>query len=144
MRCIVNDSSGNGLFRFVSQEHSQFSIRFLHSLDIFSPQSNSEINVMLLLVTIFYACYPFVAVGIVCELGQRGSELFNEINHVIDQFDWYAFPHKLQRMLPIVINIARIPVVIECFGSIACNRDAFKQVRFTMLLSISASHKLIG
>lgn len=81
-----------------------------------------------LLLTIFYAGYAFGVVFIICELGQRLTDAFEEINDEIDRFEWYLFPSEIQRMLPTIMISAQQPVVLECFGSIAGSRETFKRV----------------
>lgn len=69
-----------------------------------------------------------VIVFIVSELGQRLNNAFEEIDLTIEQFDWYIFPIEIQRMLPMIIANAQQTVSLECFGSIACAREVFKNV----------------
>lgn len=85
---------------------------------------------LVLLVTIFYAIYAFGVVFTVCELFQRLTDGFDEINDVIDQLKWYQFPDEIQKMLPTLLIIVQKPVVIKCFGSISCCRETFKEVSF--------------
>lgn len=67
-----------------------------------------------------------------CELGERMSSVMFEINESIDQLDWFLFPHGIQKMLPIILLAVQQPVEIKCFGSIACSRDSFKNVRLAL------------
>lgn len=67
-------------------------------------------------------------VFVACELGQRMGDAFEEIDYTIEQLDWYLFPMEIQRMLPMIIAIAQPPVLLECWGNIACTRDVFKHV----------------
>lgn len=67
---------------------------------------------------------------LVCELCQRASDAFEEINDIIGAFDWYLFPDEINRLLPTIIILAQQTVMIDCFGSLGCNRDAFKRVSF--------------
>lgn len=69
-----------------------------------------------------------ILVFIASELGQRMGDAFEEIDFTIGQFNWYLFPVKIKRMLPMIILDANQPVVLECFGSIACTREVFKNV----------------
>lgn len=48
---------------------------------------------------------------------------------MIEGLDWYRFPIKLQKMLPIILIDAQQLVALDCFGSITCSREVFKQVR---------------
>lgn len=73
----------------------------------------------------------FVSFGLVficCELAQRITNKFDEINAQIDKFKWYSFPLKVQKILPTLMVNAQQPVDLECFGSIACNRETFQRV----------------
>lgn len=83
---------------------------------------------MPLLLLILTGFFSFVLVFIVCELGQSMCNAFDEINVTINQFEWYLFSTEIQRMLPMITANAQQPVLVECFGSIACTRDAFKNV----------------
>lgn len=85
-------------------------------------------HITVLLVPLVDGIIGVATVFISCELGQRMSDSFDKINFTIDQLDWYLFPIKIQRMLPMIIEIAQEPVELECFGSIACIREVFKNV----------------
>lgn len=74
------------------------------------------------------ASWTFFIVSVTCEVAERITNEFLEIDYVIGHFDWYLYPTEVQRMLPIVIIMAQQPVVIECFGSISCSRETFKKV----------------
>lgn len=63
-----------------------------------------------------------------CEIGQRMSDAFEEIDITMERFDWYLFPIEVKRMLPVIMENAQEPVTLECFGSIGCTRDVFKKV----------------
>lgn len=99
-----------GLFPFVRQFQ-------LH------PDNDVSLSVLIILGT-----SALTVVFIACELSQRMGDAFDEIGSTIDQFDWYLFPIELKRMLPMIMAIAQRPVSMECFGSIACTRDVFKNV----------------
>lgn len=70
----------------------------------------------------------FALVFGVCELGERLSETFEEINGVYDQFAWYLFPSKVQHILTTLLMFAQKPVELRIFGSISCARITFKNV----------------
>lgn len=61
-------------------------------------------------------------------LGQNLADAFDEIQFTIKQLDWLLLPIELKRMLPMIIAVAHRPVTVECFGSITCTRDVFKNV----------------
>lgn len=105
---------------------------------IFSSQSQSEMNsLVLLLIAITYGCYVFGTVFIVCELCERGGNLFNEIDHVVGRLSWYNLPYKAQSMLPTILMMTQRPFKLECFGSIACNRETFKKVSWCKKKSVA-------
>lgn len=67
---------------------------------------------------------------VVCELSQRASNAFEVIDDKIGEMDWYLFPEGIKRMIPTIIQNLHQPVVLKCFGSTVCSREAFKMVNF--------------
>lgn len=63
-----------------------------------------------------------------CEIGQRFTNSFEDIDNKVDQFSWNLFPIKIQRMLPTLMINLQQPFEIMCFGSTACIRETFKKV----------------
>lgn len=82
------------------------------------------------LMTIFYASFAFGYVFITCELFQRLTDGFDEINDAVDQLKWYQFSNEIRKMLPTLLINVQQPVFIKCFGSISCSRETFKKVSF--------------
>lgn len=68
----------------------------------------------------------FSFIFIICECGEKVCNAFNEINKEIDKLDWYLFPIEIQRNLPMLIIISQKPVIIQGYGNIWYNREAFK------------------
>lgn len=83
----------------------------------------------MILISVFDACVVLVSLCGICGLCQRISNAFEEINDVIVQSDWYLYPIEINRMLPTILIVTQHPVGLKCFGSIACNRETFKEVR---------------
>lgn len=77
---------------------------------------------------IFYATYSFGAVFIMCELGQRITDTFEETCDTILAFEWYLFPYEIQKVLPTLWIGTQQPVAFECFGGISAVRETFKKV----------------
>lgn len=73
-------------------------------------------------------CWSFVPIFIICELGERLTDHFNEISIGIFQCDWYIFPIDVQKMFLIVLLNAQTPITIRGFGNLNCTRDKFKDV----------------
>lgn len=85
-------------------------------------------NISPVLLLIINGIFGLTTVLIACELGQRMNGAFEEVSITIEQFDWFLFPTKTQRMLPMIIGDAQQPVSFECFGSIKCSREVFESV----------------
>lgn len=78
--------------------------------------------------SIFGAFWGACLVFAVCEISERYSNAFSEINDVVGQLEWYLLPIEAQRLLPLLIMYCQKPFVIKFFGNIACSREQFKKV----------------
>lgn len=76
----------------------------------------------------FFGIWIINLIFAVCELGQRISNAYGEIEDRIWQLDWYLLPIEIKRMLPTIILYAQRPSVIDFFGSMFCCREQFKKV----------------
>lgn len=65
---------------------------------------------------------------------------YYEICDDICDFDWYAYPIEMQKILPLIMINAQEPVVLECFGKISCARDVFKSVKHITLTHLTQTH----
>lgn len=109
--------------------------RLLHILKLFNRYQFHDGNLLTLLLTAtINGIFGLILVFICCELGQRTTDMFDEMNSTIDQLDWYLFPIELERMLRMIIANAQRPVSLQCWGGIACTRDCFKNVGSERLL----------
>lgn len=91
----------------------------------FVQQGHSDLS---LILTIGYATYAFGNMSILCELGQRLSDAFEEVGDEIEAFEWDLFPHEIQKLLPVMMMVGQQPVTLECFGSTSGTRETFKKV----------------
>ena len=82
----------------------------------------------MLLVPIIELFWAFGLVFITCELAGRIANEFDDIDSLIDQFDWYLFPLNVQQQLTIIMACSQQSIGFECFGSVKCNRETFKNV----------------
>lgn len=80
---------------------------------------------MFLICAVFWS---FAFVLFFCELGQRVTNAFEEVHDTIAEFQWYAFPLKIQQLLPVMLNVTKQQVHIESFGNCLCIRETFKRV----------------
>lgn len=117
--------------RFVSNILLQFARFQLRHGNVMSVLLNATLN--------GFFCLALVLND--CELGQRMTDAFEEINFTLNQFEWYLFPIEIKRMLPAIIANAQKTVAVECFGSIACNRDVFKNVGIHTIKLIKSNHQ---
>lgn len=95
-------------------------------------QAHREHNFVVLLVLVVQTCYAFGMVGVICELCQRITNKFNEFDDILSQFDWYMYPHQIQKMLLMLIMSTQQEIVFECFGKLSCDRESFKRVSWTV------------
>lgn len=93
----------------------------------FSPPQvhHADNNFLMLCIE---ACYSFGFVFVICEVCQRVSLAFDDLNDRVFEFDWYLFPAIVKKMLPTIMLFAQQPIIFQCFGSFSCSREAFKQV----------------
>lgn len=82
------------------------------------------------MVAIIEGCYSTGSLFLICELGDRTSNLFNEFDEIALELSWYRFPNEAKRLLPIISIVLQEPVTIWRFGSASCDRECFKKVRF--------------
>lgn len=66
---------------------------------------------------------------VACELGERVSNEFDELDDEIYHFNWYKFPQNVCRTLPMIQMCTQQPVRINVFGKrITCTREIFQKV----------------
>lgn len=83
-----------------------------------------------------YTCFAYGFMFLACELAQRSSDYFANIEDMAVQWNWYLFPDEIQRLLPLILIVMQRPVEIECFGGIASNRELYKKVRIQPIMTI--------
>lgn len=115
----------NKQIKMVLEDFSDF---FAHFFFVFYRFQLDHGNVMPVLLLILNGIVAFTTVFIACELGQRISEAFEEIDYTREQFEWYLFPIEIKRVLMMIIVNAQQPVSLECFGRIICTRETLKNV----------------
>lgn len=91
----------------------------------------------------FEAFYAFGLVFMLCELCQRVSNAFTDINDVLEALDWYLLPAEVKQLLPIIIQFSQQPIVFEYFGTFSCDREAFKKVSTSKIDIFSLQIKIL-
>lgn len=89
---------------------------------------HGELNLMTLGMAILDTLLATVCMFVMCELGQRVSNAFEEILDEFDKFNWHKFPLEISRSLPMILAAAQEPVELEMFASISCCREVLKKV----------------
>lgn len=98
-----------------------------------------ETDTIVVLITLVESLLAFGLAFFSCEMGQKFSDVYVDVNDIIDEFNWYAFPTEVKRMLPLIIHAAQQPVAIECFGSTMCVRETFQKVsgsKYTIIICL--------
>lgn len=96
---------------------------------LFSLQSNETTDTAILCHLIFRILSSFAVIFMYCEIGQRISNAFDEIDFGIGQLNWHSFPIDTWNILPNIIIAVKKPTVFRAFGTISCDRDTFKKVK---------------
>lgn len=72
--------------------------------------------------------WSFCSLALFCHFGEIVSSRFDEIDNAMFQSEWYLFPNRIQRVLPLVISGTQQPVIIRGFGNLLLTDDSFKRV----------------
>lgn len=111
-------------------------------IDIF--QIHHEISSTMLILLFAQGFYAFGLLFVICELCERVTQGFNEINDQLQEYNYLLFPKEIHRLMPIMVIFVQQPVDFKFFGSISCSRDSFKQVslfdQFAFHLAIFLFH----
>lgn len=82
-----------------------------------------------LLLALVFMIAAFSATFVFCELGQRLTSQFDEINYELYQCEWYMFPLNIKKILPLIMNGTQQPVTLRGYGNVQCTHEALKNVR---------------
>lgn len=77
-------------------------------------------DIILPFVAIFWS---FAQIYLFCELGERLSKRFDEIDYELFDYEWYQWPNEIQKVLPIIMNETQTRIVLKAFGNIECSRE---------------------
>lgn len=124
-------ASGNGLvfsFSIAIHQHclplcTRALVRFLSEF-----QSEETSNLFKLIGPFSELLWSFGLVWIFCNLCEKLTTAFEEVCGAFDLLDWYFYPPKMTKILPVMIMNAQRRVVVECFGKISCSLETFKAV----------------
>lgn len=113
----------------LNENHRFFLCKSKHDRQIFNIclpfffQINHEISSFTLVILFAAAFYAFGFVFILCELCERISQGFNEINNIFNEYNYLTVPMEIRRLI-----CTQQPMEFKFFGSIACSRESFKKV----------------
>lgn len=103
-------------------------ISFANDFFGFLFQRQHETISLLSIILILETFYSFALIFIACELGERASLAFIEIDYMVGQFNLYNFPTVVKKMLPIFLIVVQEPFSFIVFGSLTVGRESFKKV----------------
>lgn len=89
---------------------------------------NNESSFAALITPITVLCLLLGFFYVPCELMEKISSEFDDINDAINQFHWYLLPLQIRKMLPIVMMSSQETVGFECFGSFNVSRELFEKL----------------
>lgn len=97
----------------------------------FSLQLYDISNVFGWLQLCVLAFWSLAEMFVFCETSERVIGRFDEID-IYNQCDWYSFPIRVQRIIPIIVISTQQSVVLEAFGTrfgnIPFSRETFERV----------------
>lgn len=107
-------------------------------------QTQSENDDSMAIAILFGQMFlSFAVILIVCFLGQSISDAFEKIEQKIYHLNWYRLPIDMWPSLLILIVGSQQSTRLQVFGSISCNREAFKDVSLINYLSFEEGiHRL--
>lgn len=86
-------------------------------------------DLLIFVVPILNMLWVIFLLFISCELGQRVSNEFDEIDDGVSALNWYRFPKNIWRVIPLIMTDTQQAVRINCFGkNITCTREIFQKV----------------
>lgn len=66
--------------------------------------------------------------AIFCEVGERMSIVWAELDDEIKKIDWYFLPTKMGKTFIITMSFSQRKVTLNGFGNISGSREIFKMV----------------
>lgn len=78
-----------------------------------------------------------------CEMGEQVTSAFEEIEHMLAELDWHLFPSEIQRMMPMLLMVARQPVDFMGYGNLPASRYTMQRVRIQNIFYV-LEFSLIG
>lgn len=79
---------------------------------------------------LFEGFWATTFVAVFCELGHHVFYAFEDLNTEIDRLDWYRFPIKCQKMVPLIMAGCQRSISIKGYGGIVCIRETLKKVKY--------------
>lgn len=74
--------------------------------------------------------WALVLSAIFCEIGEKNSNVWVEINDEIEKIDWYLLSIEFQKTIITIMSFSQRAVILDGFGSISGSREIFKEVSF--------------
>lgn len=74
--------------------------------------------------------YAFSNIFAYCEMGERISGSFGEIENLVNEMDWHLFPIQTQRLMLMLLMGTQRSVKFMGYGNFPANRIMVKSVSF--------------
>lgn len=74
--------------------------------------------------------YAFSNIFAYCEMGERISGSFGEIENLVNEMDWHLFPIQTQRLMLMLLMGTQRSVKFMGYGNFPANRITMKSVSF--------------
>lgn len=100
-----------------------------YSLFTTNLQSKATPNSMIIVTLLSEMFSSIIFILIFCEVGEKVSQMFVEIDREIIHIQWFWFPIEVQRYFVIILSFGQKTVCLNGFGSISGSREVFKHVR---------------
>lgn len=72
--------------------------------------------------------WALVLSAIFCEVGEKMSNVWVEINDEIEKINWYLLPIETQKIIVTIMSFSQRAVILDGLGSISGSREIFKEV----------------
>lgn len=87
-----------------------------------------DMNSTELTATFSSMVWIFLYVFVLCELGQRITNRFEQLDDSFGQCNWYLFPIEMKKMFVITTAISQQPIFIRGYGNVFCSCETLKRV----------------
>lgn len=86
-------------------------------------------DLLIFVVPLLNMLWVLFLLFVACELGERVSNEFDGFDDDVSALNWYRFPKKIWRVVPMIMTDTQKAVRLNCFGkNITCTREIYQKV----------------